>query len=458
MMSRILLFTLAGLAAGFLTWLPITMGIIFIDDKIVGKLLSQQQLINYQVSGMVFGAFIGILLGLADMLFSGKRTEALKIIGIGLFVGLIAGIFGMNLGMAVFGPLYSSPARTPFHFIGNLIARGLGWAFIGAFAGTAEGWRKLNVRVGRNGLIGGAIGGLLGGMMFEVVPYLMPGVNSGPAARFVGFLTTGAMIGLFVALVREFFKEAWVKVVLGRNEGKEYLIDSAETKIGRAELSEIPLFGDPNIARTHAVITAHPQGGFAVQDTGESPVGVRVNDSMVKPGEARRLISGDQIQIGGKTLIFYEKAVRERTAPEPKDVKAVHSAHSVGSSDLPSLNNLDGLGSPSAPIRGNQNPLVPTSGGMPPRKLVAIAGPHTGAQFVLANGATLGRDLNIAISLAQDTKASRNHAAIIAVGNGFTLEDLNSTNGTFVNGQRITRVALAPGDVIVIGTTQLQVE
>jgi pSer/pThr/pTyr-binding forkhead associated (FHA) protein len=448
MLSRVILFTLAGLAAGFLTWLPMALGIIFIDDK-AGKVLSGSQLVNYQIAGMIFGVMVAMLLGVADMLSTGRRSEALKVLGIGLFVGFIAGIFGMNLGMAVFGPLYSSPARTPFHFIGNLIARGLGWAFIGAFAGTAEGWRKLNLRVGRNGLIGGALGGLLGGMMFEVVPYLMPGVNSGPAARFVGFLTTGAMIGLFVALVREFLKEAWVRVVLGRNEGKEYLIDSAETKIGRAELSEIPLFGDPNIARTHAVIRAHPQGGFAIYDTSESPVGLRVNDSMVRGGEARQLISGDQIQVGGKTLIFYEKAVRTRTAQAPKDVAEPRANRAP---DLPSLGDLPAGGI--APTMTTAN--TATTGRV--SRLVVIAGPHTGAQFPIATGAVLGRDPNIAMSLAQDTKASRNHATVIAYGTGFTLEDLNSTNGTFVNGQRITRVALAPGDVIVIGTTQLRVE
>jgi pSer/pThr/pTyr-binding forkhead associated (FHA) protein len=448
MLSRVTLFTLAGLAAGFLTWLPMATGILFIDDK-AGRTLSGSQLVNYQIAGMIFGIMIGVLLGLADLLASGRRTEWLKVVGIGLFVGFIAGIFGMNLGMAVFGPLYSFPARTPFHFLGNLIARGLGWAFIGAFAGTAEGWRKLNVRVGRNGLIGGLLGGLLGGMMFEVVPYLMPGVNSGPAARFVGFLTTGAMIGLFVALVREFLKEAWVRVVLGRNEGKEYLIDSAETKIGRAELSEIPLFGDPNIARTHAVIRADPKGGFSIFDTSESPVGLRVNDSMVRGGEARQLISGDQIQVGGKTLIFYEKAVRTRTAQAPRDVAEPRANRAP---DLPSLGDL---GSPLSP---NPSPPSGEKGGNRVSRLMVIAGPHTGAQFPITTGAVLGRDPSIAMPLAQDTKASRNHAVVVAHGTGFTLEDLNSTNGTFVNGQRITRVALAPGDVIVIGTTQLRVE
>uniref|UniRef100_UPI0034D98250 FHA domain-containing protein n=1 Tax=Armatimonas sp. TaxID=1872638 RepID=UPI0034D98250 len=54
--------------------------------------------------------------------------------------------------------------------------------------------------------------------------------------------------------------------------------------------------------------------------------------------------------------------------------------------------------------------------------------------------------------------ASRRHAQLVSENGGVALEDLGSTNGTFVNGQRITRVALALGDQIVIGTSTLRVE
>ena len=47
-------------------------------------------------------------------------------------------------------------------------------------------------------------------------------------------------------------------MVLGRNEGKEYLLAKPVTTIGRSELSDIGLYGDPSIAPTHAVIEALP--------------------------------------------------------------------------------------------------------------------------------------------------------------------------------------------------------
>jgi diguanylate cyclase (GGDEF)-like protein len=50
-----------------------------------------------------------------------------------------------------------------------------------------------------------------------------------------------------------------------------------------------------------------------------------------------------------------------------------------------------------------------------------------------------------------DTGVSRRHAQIIPAGDGYILEDLESANGTFVQGQRVQRHRLADGDVIQFG-------
>lgn len=62
-----------------------------------------------------------------------------------------------------------------------------------------------------------------------------------------------------------------------------------------------------------------------------------------------------------------------------------------------------------------------------------------------------GSDTDIRI---EDPGASRNHCEIV-IGQPALLRDLGSTNGTFVNGERITQIDLADGTAITIGTTQL---
>jgi len=69
---------------------------------------------------------------------------------------------------------------------------------------------------------------------------------------------------------------------------------------------------------------------------------------------------------------------------------------------------------------------------------------------------TLGRDTENQVPLAADAKASRVHASIERLGNGWCAHDLGSRNGTFVNGQRLWRErVLRDGDEIRIGTTTL---
>lgn len=54
-----------------------------------------------------------------------------------------------------------------------------------------------------------------------------------------------------------------------------------------------------------------------------------------------------------------------------------------------------------------------------------------------------------------DANISRHHAAFIAEGGGWAIEDLGSTNGTLVNGSRVHHVRLRDGDTLTIGVTEL---
>jgi hypothetical protein len=70
---------------------------------------------------------------------------------------------------------------------------------------------------------------------------------------------------------------------------------------------------------------------------------------------------------------------------------------------------------------------------------------------------TMGRSRDCDV-VVPDPNASRTHAEIRHIGLDYYLVDMGSTNGTEVNGQLVKRHALADGDVIVVGTTEIRVE
>ncbi|GIJ80878.1 Inner membrane component of T3SS domain-containing protein [Micromonospora phaseoli] len=89
--------------------------------------------------------------------------------------------------------------------------------------------------------------------------------------------------------------------------------------------------------------------------------------------------------------------------------------------------------------------------------LTVAAGPMRGLSFrLLARPQVIGRDPSVDV-VVHDPHLSRRHAEIWLAGEGVSLVDLASTNGTWVNDLRITGVArLSDGDVIRIGRTELR--
>jgi pSer/pThr/pTyr-binding forkhead associated (FHA) protein len=95
-------------------------------------------------------------------------------------------------------------------------------------------------------------------------------------------------------------------------------------------------------------------------------------------------------------------------------------------------------------------------------RLVVLASPGgepaAGRSFDLDSITTLGRDVNNAIVI-EDPFASAEHAVLTFRGRGWYVEDLGSTNGTFVNGRAVAAIApMGYGDELAIGQVRLRLE
>jgi pSer/pThr/pTyr-binding forkhead associated (FHA) protein len=90
----------------------------------------------------------------------------------------------------------------------------------------------------------------------------------------------------------------------------------------------------------------------------------------------------------------------------------------------------------------------------PTRMLVRTQG-DTGIVQLLAKRSTIGRTPDNDIHLNEDF-ISRHHAVLLASGVTTVLEDLNSTNGTYVNGGRVNRATLKEGDLVTFGKTEFR--
>jgi len=88
--------------------------------------------------------------------------------------------------------------------------------------------------------------------------------------------------------------------------------------------------------------------------------------------------------------------------------------------------------------------------------LVVTKGVRTGTSFLLRTVANLGRRGVGNDIILEDPYVSTRHAKIRLEGGRYVLYDLGALNGTWLNGQRISRIVLMDGDDITVGTTELR--
>jgi pSer/pThr/pTyr-binding forkhead associated (FHA) protein/tetratricopeptide (TPR) repeat protein len=259
-----------------------------------------------------------------------------------------------------------------------------------------------------------------------------------------------------------------VKIFQGDQVLETKVFSEGSFRVGRSEFCDIVLSGD-SVSRSHVEIRVTPTTVYMTNMSGAGRI--KLNGERVETGEVK---DGDTIALGPyKLVVFHSEFPADSSPPEepavpepepeaePNPEPSPEPLAPALSEKSPALEPLP-FGSASAedyPVEGTAA-LVRAETIIEPKPLVAklvfTDGPRKGEELLLeAYEVTMGRSRKIDIFL-DDEKLSRQHAKIARMGMGYRLIDLNSRNGTFVNGMRILEHPLNSFDVIELGSSKIK--
>lgn len=300
---------LCGAWAAFVAWALITFSGIY-DRR------GTDPSIYTAATGAAVGVLVGGIVGLLDAMLNSTGFSRLVRTFICMALGGFFSMVGSLLGNVLLGI---------FH------VKFLGWAIAGAAIGASLGAYDLFLAMGKgagakqairkiiNGVIGGVIGGALGGFLNDALGTIPWPVKDEfgqmvdlkdklpKSSLATGLVILGACIGLLIGAAQVVLKQAWVRVEQGFKAGREMILSKPNTTVGRAEGSDIALFGDQQCEKTHARIVLKGDR-YVLVDNG-TPGGTFLNGQKIA-GQAM-LKSGDLIGCGKSLLRFEERAKRK---------------------------------------------------------------------------------------------------------------------------------------------------
>lgn len=265
------------------------------DDGDIEDAIAKITRIGTAIWSAIIALFIGLLLGIGEGVYYGSSAKAVKYAAIGAGVSIVVGFASGYLAQFMYVKLLGDD---PSAFMSAFI-RGLGWAVMGIGIGLAVGLIKPTGKRILFCVLGGLCGAFVGGFLFNYICDIIP---NDVVARAVAIIIMGGLIGVGVGLLEQFAKQAWLKVIRGEFEGKEYLVFAGTTSIGNNGKNTIVLFKDKLVGPHHCDIVLEGNK-YVLIDCG-TPMGTIVNGMKTS---RHVLKQGDAIAIGNSVLVFNTK-------------------------------------------------------------------------------------------------------------------------------------------------------
>jgi hypothetical protein len=297
--------SLAGALGALCAWAVLEP---FFDDS---KLAEQGFHLAHVLMFPAVAGGVGLFLGAAEGILCRNLQRALISAAVGLGIGFGGGLISIFLAGCIFAIMSAvavqfwkdpQPGQMPrgFALLVLMMGRAAAWAVAAIPAGIGQGIALRERKVILNGLLGGVLGGLLGGLLFDPISLVFTTADGKAiVSRAIGFAVIGVLVGLFIGLVEQWTKTAWLLMRAGPLAGKQFVLYRNPTVLGSSPKADIYLFKDAAIEPRHALV--HNRGGrFEIEDC-NTPDGTYINGI---PVTKQVLRSGDQIVLGKTVLEF----------------------------------------------------------------------------------------------------------------------------------------------------------
>jgi pSer/pThr/pTyr-binding forkhead associated (FHA) protein len=410
------------------------LGASIILDPFVNLGLHSRGLGETLLSTALMLAIIGSILSSVILAFDNHRTlrgrwrrDLLK--GLPLFACL--GFLTGGIAQLVYAALVVVQMLA-FSSSSIALTRAVPWTIMGLSVGAGVGIVRRDSIQALRGALGGAIGGLLGGIIVDLLLLLSFTDATFALATLIGMIITGAMIAVFMRVVQNVLKKAWlVGISSGPYEGKEYSLSKNRITVGRSERNDLSLYRVPDLPMQLGVLVHSNEiwlwQGQVIEVNGE-------------PKTNTILKSGDTIKLGGTQFIFETRATEQQVSQSGEPQYSFPSKiHEQVASTRP-VYKLAGMQSHPVWILVGSNGEIR----MPP----------------VPASIQIGRSEQNQIILLDDSVSS--HHALLEVDLGaLKITDLNSKNGTLVNGVCIPTKCATPlnvGDRVTLGRQEYTVQ
>lgn len=231
-------------------------------------------------------------------------------------------------------------------------------------------------------------------------------------------------------------------IIRGADGSEQRAELSGELTVGREAGNDL-VVADKGVSRRHCRFFLDERGTAFVEDL-QSANGVMVGGARIE--EATELRPGVEVHLGGATVRLEER--RSAALARRPGSPASHGSQGPQRAAAGKLAKKE-----AGALKARASKPSPAPKG---KACLEGQGALEGVTFDLAGAKMLVGRAAPADIVIDDDSVSRRHAEIVRTKKGALVKDLESANGTFVNGERVTEAPLSAGDLLRFGVVELR--